>query len=101
MVRFRGGRFFLSGDFGVVMGMVYVVRLYNSLVFFGVEKGVCVFNVVRKRFGCMFFVCLVLNKGVLFLFKEKGIYYYYIGGLVIDFVGLVVFVKKGDVVNRW
>ena len=101
MVRSRGGRPSLSGDLGAAMGMAYVARPYNSLALFGVEKGACAPNVARKRFGCMLFICLVSNKGVLFLFKEKGTYYHYTGGLATDSAGLVVSAKKGDVVNRW
>lgn len=39
-------------------------------------------------------------RGVLVLFKERGTYYHYKGGLARDSTGLVVSAKKGDV-SRW
>lgn len=46
-----------------------------------------------------FFVYSVSNRGVLFLFKEKGTYYHYKGGLATDYPGLGS-AKKGEI-NRW
>lgn len=48
----------------------------------------------------MLFICSESNRGVLVLFKKKGTYYHYKGGLARDPTGLVVSAKKGDV-SRW
>lgn len=73
----------------------------NSLVSFGLERVLMTQQTWPERSGVhAFFVYSVSNRGVLFLFKEKGTYYHYKGGLATDYPGLGVSAKKGEV-NRW
>lgn len=66
---------------------------------FGGKKGCVPPTWLEKDLGHAF--CSVLTRGVLFLFKEKGTYYHYKGGLTTDSTGLVVLAKEGGGVNRW